>query len=247
MPEKSSCPDFPDRPASVVCEEEDPMEPEHNAILDALLYGEPVDEHIGQSDLQFPDEYDGVDGTALGDLSELDDALTGVPDTRQVEVEKAVRLRVEQLIEALNDGVHVDRGSDPPQTVAAPVVPQPSGPFAVFNPNAVADGPNDDAEDKSLAGALIQHGGPGLADLLRLLRQRYDERTTGKQLTPAADLFVGFLASYDSIIDDMVACGPALGRLRDLIGDPELAIPGPQAAAVLRFHDAYPQFWSLLV
>jgi hypothetical protein len=184
MPEKSSCPDFPDRPASVVCEEEDPMEPEHNAILDALLYGEPVDEHIGQSDLQFPDEYDGVDGTALGDLSELDDALTGVPDTRQVEVEKAVRLRVEQLIEALNDGVHVDRGSDPPQTVAAPVVPQPSGPFAVFNPNAVADGPNDDAEDKSLAGALIQHGGPGLADLLRLLRQRYDERTTGKQLTP---------------------------------------------------------------
>lgn len=132
-----------------------------------------------------------------------------------------------------------------------PVFPPQVGAFDTYCPaivrTLIAD-ENDprkvDIDNAAIMQIVIQRGGLSLAQLLKAIRVRYLERAGHGPADPG--LAAAIIAEYDTIVETLMGCRPALDRLRTLLSVEDLVVPAPQAAAVMCFHDAYPQFWSSL-
>lgn len=185
----------------------------------------------------------GHEAAALAELDDLLAEMSGGP----VESPQDVDARVRALAHAIADGATTDRGSAPQGQAPPPVFPHGIDPdgvlFAAFGPARVTAAIGD-----SLDAAIVQHAvrrvGPGLdvthlAETVGTIRRLYDEAVAGRP-TPAGE-------PRDSIVRDLLADRPALTRLRQLVDQPDLDVPLPQAGAVMRLLDAYPRFWATLV
>lgn len=133
-----------------------------------------------------------------------------------------------------------------------PVFPLQLGAFDTYRPAIVRtliadeDDPRRkvDIDNAAIMQIVIQRGGLSLAQLLKAIRVRYIVRTGHGQADPG--LAAAIIAEYDTIVETLIGYGPALGRLRTLLGVADLVVSAPQAAAVMCFHDAYPRFWPSL-
>ncbi|MEO6089630.1 MAG: hypothetical protein ABIQ18_41635 [Umezawaea sp.] len=110
--------------------------------------------------------------------------------------------------------------------------------FAAFGPARVGDLVWD-----NLDGGIVQHlmaRGGLLTELVGTIKKRYQEVAEGHPAAEAGEL-------HGPIIDEVVGLlleeRAELAALRPLVADGELDIPLPQAAAVIRFIKAYPEFW----
>lgn len=179
-----------------------------------------------------------------GTLAELDDLLaelSGGP----VESPQEVDGRVRALVDAIAAGSDVDRGSAPRGPAPLPVVPHgidaDGALFAAFDPDHVR-AVIGDSLDAAIVQQVLRRGGLGLdatrlAEPVGAIRAGYVD----------ADRRVDPADPYHQVVRDLLADRPALTRLRQLVADPDLDVPLPQAGAVIRFLDAYPQFWAALV
>ncbi|MFE9749557.1 hypothetical protein ACFYOT_31985 [Saccharothrix saharensis] len=186
------------------------------------------------------------DGSAAnaGALAELNAGLAALG---QQESPQAVDGRVRALVDAITADAGVDRGSAPrgpaPLPVVAHGIDADGALFGAFDPDR-ARAVIDDSLDAAVVQAVLRRGGLGLdagrlAEPVGAIRARYAEADAGRPVDPADP--------HHQVVRDLLADRPALTRLRQLVGDPELDVPLPQAEAVTRFLDAYPRFWAVLV
>ncbi|NUT90597.1 MAG: hypothetical protein HOY78_01080 [Saccharothrix sp.] len=100
---------------------------------------------------------------------------------------------------------------------------------------------------RSLDGGILQHltvRDGLLIDLVRSIEKRYLEKIGQDHSHVEGDRLGG--PAIDEVVDLLVTERPANAELRALVGDDQLDLPLPQAAAVTRFLRAYPEFWQRL-
>lgn len=190
------------------------------------------------------------DGNGLpadnGTSAALDDLFAELSGTAPVESPEEIGRRIEALRLAIDADARTDRGSAPQGDAPPPIVEHAvdDSLFDRFGPDHVRAVIED-----SLDGAIVQHivrrGGlgldaTGLAGPVRTIRNHYLDAVADGHVTRVGE-------PVDSIVRDLLADRPRLTRLREMVAQPDLDLPLPQAGAVVRFFDAYPGFWAALV
>ncbi|CCH33190.1 hypothetical protein ABZ816_19315 [Actinosynnema sp. NPDC047251] len=177
---------------------------------------------------------------------ELDALLAEMSGTGTGPTRADVLGRVRRLLASITTGATADRGSAPGGRAPAAVVEHDAGTgalFAAFDPDVLGHVVKD-----STTGGIVQlvitHGGLGLgaatlAEPVEAIKERL-------LLTDHGAVVVPDERPQTAIVLELVEAKPKLAELRAKVGDPDLDLPLPQAAAVLRFLDTYPDFWGRL-
>ncbi|GAA3845041.1 hypothetical protein GCM10022243_09150 [Saccharothrix violaceirubra] len=186
-----------------------------------------------------------ADAAATGhadDDVDLDDLLAGM--SGQATTWEEIRRRGRELLVSLSFDVAAEPGPGPRGPSPAPVVPYPTADgraFATSGPERVGH-LTGDALGAGIVGLLIERQDTGTADfapVVEAVRARFDELA-------AHDGSAGRHEPHAAVLSALLAARPALVGLRESVEDPELDLPLPQAAAVVRFLAAYPHFQATL-
>lgn len=186
--------------------------------------------------MQHPDLYD-HDALTV----DVDDTATAAPESRA-----SVRQRLRALLDTIRQGSDVDHGAGPRGPVAALVVPPGitldaalAGTLAAPEVQALLRDPVNTSIVQYLTARRELNPPGGLTEAVREISALRDEFLANQQV-PLAD------QAHAEVARQLIADQGQLTRLAGLVGDPSLDLPLPQAAALMRFLDAYPGFWANL-
>jgi hypothetical protein len=179
-------------------------------------------------------------------LAELDALTAELKATDPTELQREVHDHVAALLIDLDRGADQVHGPGPQGQPPHPVCPLDLGQHDVFSPQKVGsligqlrEPTTCDQVAAGIVGLIVQIGGVGPGELTQHVKSI---RTSYESGVPLAQVD----QRYRPIIQGMTSGRQALTRLRTLVGEPSLAIPLPQASAVMCFYDAYPHFWTKL-
>jgi hypothetical protein len=180
-------------------------------------------------------------GESSADLGELDDMLADMQG-ETTETVGEVQARVTALIAAVNHNANADLGAGPQGAPPPPVVVLDSFRYNTFGPQQLRF-----AVEDSIAGGIVEliirRDGRdfSITDL-----EAHVSKIKSARSGPARP-GLALMPYEQEIARQLTACQPSLAALRTLTEDQDLDVPPPQAAAVIRFHETYPQVWPQLV
>lgn len=181
-----------------------------------------------------------------GDDLDLDDMLADMAAPSTPAERAAVRRQAQALLDAVQHGATVDRGSAPQGASPVAVVGHDTFDgtlFPAFDPlklqTRVAD-----TTDGGITQLVIASGGAGMTAVtlgagVAKIKERYLAISDGAAVLDPGE-------PHAAIISALLAAKPKSTALCDLVGEPDLDLPLPHAAAVMAFIEAYPRFWGVL-
>lgn len=187
--------------------------------------------------------------TSGNDLSGLDNGLDEafadlvVDEDKEGELVNQVQDLVTTLIDAVDRDAHADRGLVPQGRVPQPIVVLDSVQYNTFGPENLNVQIGDNI-DGGIVELIINCGGHDFntADLqthVSTIKKVYRPQPAHTR-PPAVTVY------EDAIVQQLTACEPSLAKLRAFVGNQNLDIPLPQAAAVICFLTTYSWVWPQL-